>query len=105
MKDAQGKFYCKPTQVLALGFLTVILAGTLLLWLPVAAADGRSVGFVSDIEVDLEKGVIGGIVIPTERGFLNWFGRSENDILIKWEKVKTVGDDVILVDLGPQDVV
>ena len=34
-----------------------------------------------------------------------WFGRGENDILIKWEKVKTVGDDVILVDLGPQDVV
>lgn len=67
--------------------------------------DGRSVGFVSDIEVDLEKGVIGGIVIPGERGFMNWFGRGENDILIKWEKVKTVGDDVILVDLGPQDVV
>ena len=67
--------------------------------------DGRSVGFVSDIEVDLEKGVIGGIVIPSERGFLNWFGRGENDILIKWEKVKTVGDDVMLVDLGPQEVV
>ena len=67
--------------------------------------DGRSVGFVSDIEVDLEKGVIGGIVIPSERGFLGFFGRGENDILIKWEKVKTVGDDVILVDLGPQDVV
>ena len=67
--------------------------------------DGRSVGFVSDIEVDLEKGVIGGIVIPSERGFLNWFGRGENDIMIKWEKVKTVGDDVILVDLGQQDVV
>ena len=57
--------------------------------------DGRSVGFVSDIEVDLEKGVIGGIVIPSERGFLGFFGRGENDILIKWEKVKTVGDDVI----------
>ena len=67
--------------------------------------NGRSMGFVSDIEVDLEKGVIGGIVLPGERGFLGWFGRSENDILIKWEKVKTVGDDVILVDLGPQDVV
>ena len=37
--------------------------------------DGRSVGFVSDIEVDLEKGVIGGIVIPSERGFLGFFGR------------------------------
>ena len=45
--------------------------------------DGRSVGFVSDIEVDLEKGVIGGIVIPTKRGFMVLFGQGQNDILNK----------------------
>ena len=71
--------------------------------------DGRSLGFVSDIEVDLEQGTIGGIVIPGPgRGFgfgRGWFAKGEGDTLIKWEKVKTVGDDVILVDLGPQDVV
>lgn len=67
--------------------------------------DGRSIGFVSDIEVDPKEGVIGGIVIPGGKGLFGWFGHGENDILIKWEKVKTVGDDVILVDLGPQDVV
>ena len=31
--------------------------------------DGRSIGFVSDIEVNIEKGTIEGIVIPSERGF------------------------------------
>jgi len=67
--------------------------------------DGKSLGFVGDIEVDLEKGSIGGIVIPSEKSIFGWIRRSENDMLIKWEKVKTVGDDVILVDLGPQDVV
>ena len=67
--------------------------------------DGRSLGFVSDIEVSLEKGVIAGIVIPQDRKMFFWFARSENDMFISWEKVKTVGDDVILVDLGPQDVV
>ena len=67
--------------------------------------DGRSLGFVSDIEVDLERGAIGGIVIPGQRAMFGWFGKGEGDTLIKWEKVKTVGDDVILVDLGPQDVV
>lgn len=68
-------------------------------------SDGKSLGFVSDIEVDLERGTIGGIVIPAQRSMFGWFGRNGEDMLIKWERVKTVGDDVILVDLGPQDVV
>lgn len=61
--------------------------------------DGRSLGFVSDIEVDLEKGAIDGIVIPGNRGFMGFFSKGENDTVIKWEKVRTVGDDVILVDV------
>ena len=62
-------------------------------------SDGRSLGFVYDIEVDLDKGVIDGIVIPGARGFMGLFSKKEGDIVIKWDKVKTVGDDVILVDL------
>ena len=27
------------------------------------------------------------------------FSKKEGDMVIKWDKVKTVGDDVILVDL------
>jgi len=61
--------------------------------------DGRSLGFVSDIEVDLEKGVIDGIVIPGSRGFLGFFSKGEADTVIKWDRVRTVGDDVILVDV------
>ena len=61
--------------------------------------DGRSLGFVYDIEVDLDKGVIDGIVIPGARGFMGLFSKKEGDMVIKWDKVKTVGDDVILVDL------
>ena len=61
--------------------------------------DGRSLGFVSDIEVDLEIGVIDGIVIPGNRGFRSFFSRREMDTVVKWEKVRTVGDDVILVDV------
>ena len=62
-------------------------------------SDGRSLGFVYDIEVDLYKGVIDGIVIPGARGFMGLFSKKEGDMVIKWDKVKTVGDDVILVDL------
>ncbi|MBR6528430.1 MAG: YlmC/YmxH family sporulation protein [Firmicutes bacterium] len=62
-------------------------------------ADGKSIGFVYDIEVDLERGVIDGIVIPSTKGFLNFFSKNEGDIVIKWDKVRTVGDDVILVEV------
>ncbi len=61
--------------------------------------DGRSIGFVYDIEVDLEKGAIDGIVIPGTKGFMGFFSKNEGDTVIKWDKVRTVGDDVILVDL------
>ena len=61
--------------------------------------DGKSLGFVYDIEVDLDKGVIDGIVIPGSRGFMGFFNKGEGDMVIKWDKVRTVGDDVILVDL------
>lgn len=67
--------------------------------------DGKSLGFVSDIEVNLAEGKIAGIIIPTERRLFRWFGNNEDDFIIKWESVKTVGDDVILVDLGQTDVV
>ena len=61
--------------------------------------DGKSLGFVYDIEVDLDKGVIDGIVIPGSRGFMGFFNKGEGDMVIKWDKVRTLGDDVILVDL------
>lgn len=61
--------------------------------------DGRSIGFVCDIEVDLDRGVIDGIVIPGSRGFMGFFHRDEGDMIVKWDRVRTVGDDVILVEL------
>lgn len=61
--------------------------------------DGRSLGYVGDIEVDLENGRIEGIVLPGDRRFFGFFGKGEEDIVIPWEKIKTIGDDVILVEI------
>ena len=63
--------------------------------------DGRSIGFVSDIEVNLESGTIEGIVIPAQRRIFRILANQENDLVIKWDKVKTVGEDVILVEMEP----
>ena len=61
--------------------------------------DGKSLGYVYDIEINLQAGTIDGIVLPGSRGIFNLFGKGEEDIVIKWSDVKTVGDDVILVDV------
>ncbi|MBR2620271.1 MAG: YlmC/YmxH family sporulation protein, partial [Firmicutes bacterium] len=40
--------------------------------------DGKSMGFVCDIEIDLKAGRIDGIVLPGDRGFMKLFGRENN---------------------------
>ena len=60
--------------------------------------DGRSLGFVSDIEVNLQEGTIEGIVLPGERGLFQLFGKGGGEYMIKWCDIKTIGEDVILVE-------
>ena len=61
--------------------------------------DGKSLGYVCDIEINLQAGTIDGIVLPGSRGIFNLFGKGEEDFVIRWSDVKTVGEDVILVDV------
>lgn len=61
--------------------------------------DGKSMGFVCDIEINLREGRIEGIVLPRQRGFFNIFGKESEDFIIKWKDVRTVGEDVILVEV------
>ena len=61
--------------------------------------DGRSLGFICDIEVNLEKGTIEGIVIPAGKRMFSFLGTKEADQLIRWDKIRTIGDDVVLVDM------
>lgn len=60
--------------------------------------DGRSLGFVDDCEIDLQKGTVEGIVVPAMRRMFSMFGRNE-DIIIRWRDIKRIGEDVILVDV------
>ena len=62
--------------------------------------DGKSLGYVYDIEINLERGIIEGIIVPAQRSFFNFFGRGDNDYVIKWRDIKRIGDDVILVDVA-----
>jgi len=60
--------------------------------------DARRLGFVQDVCADLETGKITSIVVPGSNKLLSMF-TSENDIVITWDKIKCIGDDIILVEI------
>ena len=60
--------------------------------------DGKSIGFVDDIEVDLKRGTVEGIVIYGKRGIFGVFGKEE-DRVIPWTAIRRIGDDVVLAEL------
>jgi len=62
--------------------------------------DGKSLGFVTDIEIDLEKGTVEGLIVPAQKSFFSFFGSRDNDYVIRWKDIKRIGDDVILVDVA-----
>lgn len=60
--------------------------------------DGKNLGLIYDIEIDVEKGKISAIIVPGGGRFFSFFGRNE-DLIIPWERVVKIGIDVILVEL------
>lgn len=61
--------------------------------------DGRRLGFVQDVCADLETGRITSIIVPGGTNKLMSLFSSNNDIVIPWNKIKCIGDDLILVEL------
>ncbi|WP_378952050.1 YlmC/YmxH family sporulation protein [Pelosinus sp. sgz500959] len=60
--------------------------------------DGKRLGGITDIEIDVASGRLTAIVVPGSGKFLGMFGRSE-DVVIPWEKINKIGFDVILVEV------
>lgn len=61
-------------------------------------SDGRRLGFVSDVEIDLEQGRVEAIILPGVGKLLGFFGK-DSEFFIPWDKIVKIGEDIILVDL------
>ena len=59
--------------------------------------DGKILGFVVDVEAELNEGCIKSVVVAQMGKVLKSLG-GKNNITIPWNKVKLIGEDVILVD-------
>lgn len=64
-------------------------------------ADGTRYGYVGDLELDAERGVIQSIVVSGRHRCFGLLGR-EADVVFPWSSVKRFGEDIILVDGGGQ---
>lgn len=60
--------------------------------------DGRRLGLIGDLELDLEHGCIKSLVVPGASRFLGLFGR-DRDTVIDWRQIQKIGQDVILVEV------
>lgn len=60
--------------------------------------DGKRLGYVQDVCTDLESGTITSIIVPGNNKFMGMFSGG-NEIVIDWQKIKCIGDDVILVEI------
>ncbi|HBV98988.1 MAG: hypothetical protein JL50_18925 [Peptococcaceae bacterium BICA1-7] len=67
--------------------------------------DGRRLGPIKDIDIDLDEGRINAIILPYPGArLIGFFSSRENEIVIPWDKIIRIGVDVILVELNiPHD--
>lgn len=59
-------------------------------------ADGARLGYVGDVDIELESGRVTALIIPGRLRFFGLLGR-EDDYVIPWESIEKIGEDIILV--------
>jgi len=65
--------------------------------------DGTRFGFVSDLEIDIAKGQVLAVIVPGPGRVLGVFGRDQ-EYRIPWDMINKIGDDIILVECGTEQV-
>lgn len=64
-------------------------------------ADGKKLGNVVDIDIDLDTGKIENIIVGGASKVLGLFSKEE-DIVIPWKNILKIGTDVILIRYNEQ---
>ena len=59
---------------------------------------GHRLGFVCDLEINMEEGKLCSLIVPGPCRFGGVLGR-EDDYVLPWGCIRRVGEDIILADL------
>ncbi|GGM20722.1 hypothetical protein GCM10011351_03200 [Paraliobacillus quinghaiensis] len=57
---------------------------------------GEKVGTIIDLEIDVDQGIITHLIIGAKNKVIGLFGKQE-EVIIPWSHIVTVGTDVILI--------
>ena len=61
--------------------------------------DAKRLGYVQDVCADLDTGKITSIIVPGGTNKLMNLFSNVNDIIIPWERIKCISEDLILVEI------
>ena len=61
--------------------------------------NGKRLGYVQDVCADLQSGKIVSIIVPGRNNKLLSMFSNNNDIIIPWENIHCIGEDLILVEI------
>ena len=64
--------------------------------------DGRRLGFICDVQVEIPEGLILAIIVPGPCRFMGLWGRND-DYVIPWHCIRRIGPDIVLVDIKPEE--
>ncbi|ADU30838.1 YlmC/YmxH family sporulation protein [Evansella cellulosilytica] len=63
-------------------------------------ADGRLLGHITDLDINLESGKVDALIIGGGK-MMGLFNRGDQEIIVPWKNVVKIGSDVVLVRHHP----
>lgn len=61
--------------------------------------DGKRLGMIRDIDIDVDTGRVKSVILPGSSRMFNFLGKNE-EVVVPWEHIVKIGVDVILVELS-----
>ena len=64
---------------------------------------GQRLGYISDLEFDIQSGKVVSFIVPGPKRFMGLLP-GETDFIFPWESIIRMGDDTILISTDPNDL-
>ncbi len=68
----------------------------------ICISDGRRLGFITDVQVEIPEGRICALIVQGQSKILGVAGHHD-DFCIPWGCIQKIGPDIVLVDAKPED--